>query len=123
LNCGRCAHENRPGRRFCAECGGALSVECKSCGFANEPGEKFCGGCGAPVSASVPGVPESDSPRSYTPPHLADKILTSAAALTGERKQVTVHFVDISGFTSLSGTAKEKWSRRSDSNGRPAHYE
>jgi len=45
---------------------------------------------------------ERGSPRSYTPPHLAEKILTSASALAGERKQVTVHFVDISGFTSLS---------------------
>ncbi|HKO22176.1 MAG TPA: adenylate/guanylate cyclase domain-containing protein, partial [Candidatus Eisenbacteria bacterium] len=42
------------------------------------------------------------SPRSYTPKHLADKILTTASALEGERKQVTVLFVDVSGFTSLS---------------------
>ncbi|MGH7344419.1 MAG: ATP-binding protein, partial [Candidatus Rokuibacteriota bacterium] len=33
---------------------------------------------------------------------LAEKILTSKAALEGERKQVTVLFVDVSGFTSLS---------------------
>ena len=42
------------------------------------------------------------SPRTYTPKHLAEKILTSASALQGERKQVTVLFVDVSGFTSLS---------------------
>jgi class 3 adenylate cyclase len=42
------------------------------------------------------------SPDSYTPRHLAEKILTSKAALEGERKQVTVLFVDVSGFTSLS---------------------
>ncbi len=42
------------------------------------------------------------SPRAYTPKHLAEKILTSASALQGERKQVTVLFVDVSGFTSLS---------------------
>jgi hypothetical protein len=39
---------------------------------------------------------------SYTPRHLAEKILTSGSALAGERKQVTVLFVDVSGFTSLS---------------------
>jgi class 3 adenylate cyclase len=42
------------------------------------------------------------APRSYTPRHLADKILGSRGALEGERKQVTVLFVDVSGFTSLS---------------------
>src|SRR5262245_19526195 len=39
---------------------------------------------------------------SYTPKHLADKILTSRTALEGERKQVTVLFADVSGFTALS---------------------
>jgi class 3 adenylate cyclase len=42
------------------------------------------------------------SPDSYTPRHLAEKILTSRSALEGERKQVTVLFADVSGFTSLS---------------------
>ncbi|HEY6220699.1 MAG TPA: adenylate/guanylate cyclase domain-containing protein, partial [Gemmatimonadaceae bacterium] len=42
------------------------------------------------------------SPESYTPRHLAQKILTSRSALEGERKQVSVLFVDVSGFTSLS---------------------
>ena len=42
------------------------------------------------------------SPSSYTPRHLADKILTSRAAVEGERKLVTVLFVDVSGFTGLS---------------------
>jgi class 3 adenylate cyclase/tetratricopeptide (TPR) repeat protein len=42
------------------------------------------------------------SPEAYTPKHLAEKILTSRSALEGERKQVTVLFVDVSGFTSLS---------------------
>ena len=42
------------------------------------------------------------SPSTYTPKHLAEKILTTGSALAGERKQVTVLFVDVSGFTSLS---------------------
>jgi class 3 adenylate cyclase len=42
------------------------------------------------------------SPGSYTPRHLAEKILTSRSALEGERKQVTVLFADVSGFTSIS---------------------
>jgi len=34
---------------------------------------------------------------SYTPKHLVDKILTSKAALEGERKQVTVMFAELRG--------------------------
>jgi class 3 adenylate cyclase len=41
------------------------------------------------------------SPQSYTPKHLADKILTSKAALEGERKQVTVLFADLKGSMEL----------------------
>src|SRR5262245_274409 len=37
------------------------------------------------------------SPDSYTPKHLAEKILTSKSALEGERKQVTVLFADLKG--------------------------
>ncbi|MGH7821953.1 MAG: adenylate/guanylate cyclase domain-containing protein, partial [Candidatus Binatia bacterium] len=41
-------------------------------------------------------------PRSYTPRHLAEKILTSRSALEGERKQVTVLFADVKGSMELS---------------------
>jgi class 3 adenylate cyclase/tetratricopeptide (TPR) repeat protein len=52
--------------------------------------------------ASPSGPARFSSPGSYTPRHLAEKILTSRSALEGERKQVTVLFADVSGFTSLS---------------------
>jgi class 3 adenylate cyclase/tetratricopeptide (TPR) repeat protein len=41
-------------------------------------------------------------PLSYTPPHLAEKILTSRSALEGERKQVTVLFCDLAHSTPLA---------------------
>ncbi|HWC04823.1 MAG TPA: adenylate/guanylate cyclase domain-containing protein [Methylomirabilota bacterium] len=41
--------------------------------------------------------------RAYTPSHLAEKILTAAPALEGERKSVTVLFADVAGFTHLAG--------------------
>ena len=41
-------------------------------------------------------------PLSYTPPHLAEHILTARSALEGERKQVTVLFADTAGFTALA---------------------
>ncbi|MFQ5946034.1 MAG: AAA family ATPase, partial [Anaerolineae bacterium] len=54
------------------------------------------------VGAQPATQPRFTSPEAYTPKHLAEKILTSKSALEGERKQVTVLFVDVSGFTSLS---------------------
>jgi class 3 adenylate cyclase/predicted ATPase len=45
--------------------------------------------------------PERD-PLSYTPPHLAEKILTSRSALEGERKQVTVLFCDLANSTAIA---------------------
>ena len=54
-------------------------------------------GAEAPAAAA----PERD-PRSYTPKHLADKILHSKSALEGERKQVTVLFADVKGSTELA---------------------
>jgi class 3 adenylate cyclase len=52
-----------------------------------------------PISALAP---EQDrAPLTYTPPYLAEKILTSRSALEGERKQVTVLFADIKDSTEL----------------------
>ena len=39
--------------------------------------------------------------QTYTPAHLAEKILTSRAALEGERKQVTVLFAHLKGSLEL----------------------
>ena len=41
------------------------------------------------------------TPLTYTPPYLAEKISTSRSALEGERKQVTVLFADLKGSTEL----------------------
>jgi class 3 adenylate cyclase len=60
---------------------------------------KFCPACAHPVAAGA-GTP-SRSPETYTPKHLAEKILTSKAALEGERKQVTVLFADLKGSMEL----------------------
>jgi len=49
---------------------------------------------------ATPGSPPARL--SSTPKHLADKILTSRAALEGERKQVTVLFADVKGSMDLA---------------------
>ena len=102
LKCARCQAENREGRRFCAQCGAELAVACSACAFINEPGAKFCGGCGKELSPPQAKPAEAaPSPRSYTPAHLAQRILTSRGALEGERKQVTVLFADLKGSMEL----------------------
>src|ERR687896_643943 len=57
----------------------------------------------APASpaASAPIEPSHQAPLTYTPPYLAEKILTSRSALEGERKQVTVLFADLKGSMEL----------------------
>ncbi len=89
MQCVGCQHENPPHAKFCLECGGRLALTCSRC-RAELPGSaKFCLACGAPVG------PQPRSPQSYTPKHLAERILTSRSTLEGERKQVTVLFADL----------------------------
>src|SRR5499426_1532763 len=52
--------------------------------------------------AATPLVSHDRAPLTYTPPHLAEKILTSRSALEGERKQITVLFCDITNSTPLA---------------------
>jgi hypothetical protein len=48
-----------------------------------------------------PALRPEPEPLAYTPPHLAEKIRIARAALTGERKQVTVLFADLKGSMEL----------------------
>src|SRR5262245_38079077 len=100
MKCLRCQQENPPQAKFCLECATPLALRCASCGTELPAGAKFCFECATPVSA--PGsAPRFPSPESYTPKHLAEKILTSKSALEGERKQVTVLFADLKGSMEL----------------------
>jgi class 3 adenylate cyclase/tetratricopeptide (TPR) repeat protein len=55
----------------------------------------------SPALAAAPATDLARDPLSYTPQHLAEKILTSRSALEGERKQVTVLFADLKGSMEL----------------------
>jgi len=98
-----CGFENPEGLKFCNECGAPFRMPCAQCGFANQPQAKFCGECGTPLTAQSPPPPAAfpSSPLQYTPGYLAEKILTSKAALEGERKQVTILFADLKGSMEL----------------------
>jgi len=102
MQCSQCQQENPPQAKFCLECGTRLILTCVQCGTELPAGARFCLECGQPVSVQPAPQSRFISPEAYTPKHLAEKILTSRSAIEGERKQVTVLFVDVSGFTSLS---------------------
>jgi hypothetical protein len=98
MKCPRCQHENPPQAKFCLECGARVALTCTKCRSELPAGAKFCLECGAPVATAEQ---RFTSPESYTPKHLAEKILTSKSALEGERKQVTVLFADLKGSMEL----------------------
>jgi class 3 adenylate cyclase/tetratricopeptide (TPR) repeat protein len=103
MECPKCRFENPEGIKFCGECGGKLEIRCSKCNSSNPPQFKFCGECGNALTQAAPPFPVNyEQPHSYTPKHLADKILTTRSAIEGERKLVTVLFADVAGFTAIS---------------------
>jgi class 3 adenylate cyclase/tetratricopeptide (TPR) repeat protein len=105
MKCSRCQHENASEARYCSACGVSLELNCPSCGHGNAPSSLFCNQCGHALNGpdAAASAQHFVSPESYTPKHLAERILTSKAALEGERKQVTVLFADVKGSMELLG--------------------
>ena len=101
MTCPRCQTDNPPQAKFCLECAAKFVARCASCGTQLPPSAKFCLECAHPVGGATTGPPRFASPESYTPEHLAERILTSKTALEGERKQVTVLFADLKGSMEL----------------------
>ena len=101
MQCPQCQSQIPIDAIFCNECGSRLETACPSCSEANRPGSKFCKKCGQPLDQANVVAPKFSTPQSYTPKHLAQKILTSKSALEGERKQVTVLFADLKGSMEL----------------------
>jgi class 3 adenylate cyclase/tetratricopeptide (TPR) repeat protein len=97
MKCPRCQQENRPGAKFCGECAAPLACVCANCGAQLHSTAKFCSECAQPAgpTAAPPASHRFGAPETYTPKHLAERILTSRAALKGERKLVTVLFSDL----------------------------
>jgi class 3 adenylate cyclase/predicted ATPase len=101
MRCPACGNENREGAKFCRGCGASFQSACPKCGANLSPEDRFCDSCGYRFGQQTPAPVEPPDPRSYTPKHLAEKILTSRSALEGERKHVTVLFADVKGSMEL----------------------
>jgi len=82
MKCPKCQIDNPDGIKFCGQCGTGLKRNCPNCHFANPSQFKFCGECGQKLEE---GIIEKKEP-----------------SLEGERKQVTVLFSDLSGYTAIS---------------------
>src|SRR5262249_34974399 len=99
IRCHQCQHQKATDDAFCDECGTRLEACVPSCVEPNRVVSKFCRKCGHELALQAGASQASPSrfgaPQSYTPRHLAEKILTSKAALEGERKHVTVLFADL----------------------------
>ncbi len=108
MRCPRCQFETREGVKFCEECGTKLEPECTNCGAKVSHGEKFCGKCGhhlvppfEPIHKARSIDERFDKIRRYLPQGLTEKILSQKNKIEGERKQVSVMFCDMVGFTAL----------------------
>ena len=109
MECPKCQHENPEDARFCNGCGHKLELACPECGKMNPPGSRFCNGCGhnlttpsEPTAKELSLDEKIDKIQRYLPKGLTEKILSQRDKIEGERKQVTVLFCDMEGFTPLS---------------------
>jgi len=108
MKCPKCQFENREGVRFCEQCGAKMESECPNCGATIPLGSKFCGECGHNLTLPSEQPPKDlsfdeklDKIQRYLPKGLTEKILSQRNKIEGERKQVTVMFCDMAGFTAL----------------------
>jgi class 3 adenylate cyclase/tetratricopeptide (TPR) repeat protein len=86
--CPRCAMMVPEGAKFCGECGAPVLPRCRACGtIATSADQRFCQECGQPLALGVPARAEP-SPGSR--------------ASSVERRQVSVLFADLTGFTAFS---------------------
>ena len=107
--CPKCHFDNADGMNFCGKCGTKLEIFCPHCNFGNPGGYDFCGKCGYKLSFPSETVSKDLSfdekltkIQKYLPEGLTEKILSQRDRIEGERKQVTVMFCDMEGFTHLS---------------------
>jgi len=108
MQCTKCKHDNREGRKFCAKCGAKMGWICPKCSFENEADELFCGECGTklgesqpPIQPTIPRLEDMQS-RLYIPEPLRKRMDSAMQEMEGENRLITTLFADISGLTQLS---------------------
>ena len=109
MKCPKCQFENREGAKFCLKCGEKLEFKCPTCGKQLPSEAMFCDECGHKLTLPSEPPPKElsfnekiEKIQRYLPKGLTEKILSQRDRIEGERKQVTVMFCDMEGFTALS---------------------
>jgi class 3 adenylate cyclase/tetratricopeptide (TPR) repeat protein len=109
VKCLKCQFVNREGAKFCLKCGEKLEIKCSKCGKHLPVEAIFCDACGHKLSLPSEAPPKDLSfdekltkIQRYLPKGLTEKILSQKEKIEGERKQVTVMFCDLEGFTQFS---------------------
>jgi class 3 adenylate cyclase len=104
LECPTCSFKNAADAKFCESCGAHLVRICLSCGMENTPKAKFCKNCG--VNLKDLSVPEPDTRlktlQQTAPRGLQEKMRQARKVIEGERRPVTILFVDIVGSTPMA---------------------
>lgn len=109
MKCEHCKSENHQDRRFCLNCGSPLSRVCPNCTFLNEAEARYCGECGTFLSTTgKSGLQQFISAQITVPENLLNKIRSSRNYMEGERKQVSVLFADMQGYTPLAESLGEE---------------
>jgi class 3 adenylate cyclase len=83
MTCAACGTENPAGARFCMGCGARLERRCPACNTQVPSEAHFCMNCGAALDETPVAKPAAESPPE-------------------ERRQVTVLFADLSGYTAFA---------------------
>jgi class 3 adenylate cyclase/tetratricopeptide (TPR) repeat protein len=109
MKCPKCQFDNPEKAKFCNECGGKLETQCPGCSSPNPLGAKFCNECGHSLAGTISATPvdlsfeeKLEKIQRYLPDRLTEKILSQRGKIEGERKQVTVMFCDIEGFSQIA---------------------
>jgi class 3 adenylate cyclase/tetratricopeptide (TPR) repeat protein len=94
LNCSNCGTENRPGAKFCIECGTPFGITCPTCGTVNPPGAKFCSEDATPLASTWAPALAADQPGQATPRGSGEPI--------AERRLVSILFTDLVSWTTIA---------------------
>ena len=106
MKCPKCKADNPEKAKYCIDCGKPMEFLCPECGATTPAKGKFCMECGykltsepAPKTISLDG--KLEKLQRYLPKGLTEKILAQRDRIEGERKQLTVMFCDLVGFTPM----------------------
>jgi class 3 adenylate cyclase/tetratricopeptide (TPR) repeat protein len=110
MKCPECQIELPNGAKFCKQCGRKLELICPKCTRSIPPDSNFCLECGhnliLPAATALPKDLSFDEKlakiQKYLPGGLTEKILSQKDRIEGERRHVTIMFVDMKGFTQLT---------------------